>query len=88
MGMGRKRGAKLPLNRILVGDCIEELAKLPAQSIDLVFADRPIISSSPPSCSARTIAVSTASTTIGTSSVASRLTTTSPRPGFANAAAR
>ena len=41
MGMGRKRGAKLPLNRILVGDCIEELAKLPAQSIDLVFADPP-----------------------------------------------
>jgi modification methylase len=39
--MGRKRGAKLPLNRILVGDCIEELAKLPAQSIDLVFADPP-----------------------------------------------
>ena len=26
---------------ILVGDCLEELAKLPSQSIDLVFADPP-----------------------------------------------
>src|SRR5467141_4825630 len=28
-------------NRILVGDCIAELAKLPAGSVDLVFADPP-----------------------------------------------
>jgi modification methylase len=28
-------------NRVLVGDCLEELAKLPAASIDLVFADPP-----------------------------------------------
>lgn len=41
MGMGRKGGAELPLNRILVGDCVEELTKLPAQSVDLVFADPP-----------------------------------------------
>src|SRR3974390_2750563 len=27
--------------RILLGDCIAELAKLPAESIDLVFADPP-----------------------------------------------
>src|SRR6266446_6207042 len=28
-------------NRILVGDCIAEMAKLPAASVDLVFADPP-----------------------------------------------
>ncbi|MBV9634091.1 MAG: modification methylase [Methylobacteriaceae bacterium] len=35
------RTAALPLNEILVGDCRAELARLPAQSIDLVFADPP-----------------------------------------------
>ena len=29
------------LNKILIGDCIEELARLPAGSVDLVFADPP-----------------------------------------------
>ena len=29
------------VNRILVGDCIEELRRLPAESVDLVFADPP-----------------------------------------------
>ena len=33
--------SKLPLNRILVGNCIEELKKLPDGSVDLVFADPP-----------------------------------------------
>jgi modification methylase len=33
-------GAVAP-NRVLVGDCLEELAKLPDASIDLVFADPP-----------------------------------------------
>src|SRR5262245_22159352 len=28
-------------NRVLVGDCLEELAKLPDASVDLVFADPP-----------------------------------------------
>ena len=28
-------------NRVLVGDCLEELRKLPSESIDLVFADPP-----------------------------------------------
>src|SRR6187200_2558747 len=28
-------------DRIIVGDCLEELAKLPAASVDLVFADPP-----------------------------------------------
>ncbi len=41
MGVGDKRGAKLPLDRIVVGDCIEELKLLPEASIDLVFADPP-----------------------------------------------
>lgn len=32
---------KLPLNQILQGDCIELLAGLPADSLDLIFADPP-----------------------------------------------
>ena len=30
-----------PSSRILVGDCVEEMSKLPAGSVDLVFADPP-----------------------------------------------
>src|SRR5512135_931253 len=30
-----------PQARILVGDCVAEMAKLPAASVDLVFADPP-----------------------------------------------
>jgi modification methylase len=30
-----------PLNQILVGDCLEAMARLPASSVDLVFADPP-----------------------------------------------
>ena len=33
--------AALPLGKILVGDCIANLAKLPPESVDLVFADPP-----------------------------------------------
>jgi modification methylase len=33
--------AKLPLDEILVGDCIASLEKLPAESVDVVFADPP-----------------------------------------------
>ena len=33
--------ADLPLDQILEGDCIELLAGLPAESVDLVFADPP-----------------------------------------------
>jgi len=29
------------VNRVLIGDCLEELARLPAESADLVFADPP-----------------------------------------------
>ena len=31
----------LPANRVLVGDCIDALARLPSASVDLVFADPP-----------------------------------------------
>ena len=31
----------LTTNRIIVGDCVDEMAKLPAGSVDLVFADPP-----------------------------------------------
>jgi len=33
--------AHLPLDQILLGDCIAEINKLPANSIDLIFADPP-----------------------------------------------
>jgi modification methylase len=33
--------AELPLGRILAGDCVEAMKRLPAASIDLVFADPP-----------------------------------------------
>lgn len=33
--------AELPRNRVVVGDCIEEMAALPAGSVDMVFADPP-----------------------------------------------
>jgi len=32
---------KAPSARVVVGDCVAELSKLPAQSVDLVFADPP-----------------------------------------------
>ncbi len=32
---------RLPLNQILIGDCVEHLNALPAQSVDLIFADPP-----------------------------------------------
>jgi modification methylase len=32
---------KLPLDRVLVGDCVAELEKLPANSVDVIFADPP-----------------------------------------------
>ena len=33
--------AELPLNQIIVGDCIDTLSQLPEASVDLVFADPP-----------------------------------------------
>jgi modification methylase len=41
MGVGEKGGARLPLDRIIVGDCIEALGRLPEARVDLVFADPP-----------------------------------------------
>ncbi|MCP8939261.1 site-specific DNA-methyltransferase [Alsobacter sp. SYSU M60028] len=38
---GRRERCALPLDRILVGDCVAELSKLPEASVDLVFADPP-----------------------------------------------
>ncbi len=32
---------KLPLNRVVVGDCVEIMSGLPAGSVDLIFADPP-----------------------------------------------
>ncbi len=31
----------VPFDQVLVGDCVEKLARLPAESVDLVFADPP-----------------------------------------------
>ncbi len=31
----------LPLNRVLLGDCVERMRELPAESVDMVFADPP-----------------------------------------------
>ncbi|TVR11293.1 MAG: site-specific DNA-methyltransferase [Salinarimonadaceae bacterium] len=36
-----RMGNILPVNDILIGDCIASLEKLPAESVDLVFADPP-----------------------------------------------
>ena len=37
----RPAGKKLPLDKVLLGDCLDELKKLPSESVDLVFADPP-----------------------------------------------
>ena len=37
----RRVPAGIETNRVLVGDCIQELRKLPSESVDLVFADPP-----------------------------------------------
>jgi modification methylase len=36
-----KQDSALPVDRILVGDCVTELNRLPAGSVDMVFADPP-----------------------------------------------
>src|SRR6478736_10183061 len=41
MSSASRRPAGLPTNRVIVGDCLEELSKLPDASVDLVFADPP-----------------------------------------------
>ena len=32
---------KLEVNTIILGDCIQELKKIPSNSVDMVFADPP-----------------------------------------------
>src|SRR5262245_24029656 len=41
MSVRQRRPAGPPTNRLIVGDCLEELARLPPESVDLVFADPP-----------------------------------------------
>ena len=41
MGLRKKAGGKAVLDRVIVGDCVEELAALPEGIADLVFADPP-----------------------------------------------
>ena len=36
-----QKGLALPLNQILGGDCIDVMNSLPAESVDLIFADPP-----------------------------------------------
>jgi len=40
-GLAAAEGAVLPLDTILIGDCIEHMNALPAGSVDLIFADPP-----------------------------------------------
>ena len=40
-GLSLASPATLSPSRVIVGDCLEELARLPAASVDLVFADPP-----------------------------------------------
>jgi modification methylase len=41
MAVRRRSSSELPLNRVVEGDCIESLSRLPGASVDLVFADPP-----------------------------------------------
>ena len=41
MAVRRRPASAFTANRVVIGDCIEELAKLPSESVDLVFADPP-----------------------------------------------
>ncbi len=38
---GRASARSIAVDRVLEGDCLEQLAKLPSESVDLVFADPP-----------------------------------------------
>jgi len=38
---GAKKYKKLPLNQIIVGDAVEEMKKIPSNTIDMTFADPP-----------------------------------------------
>ncbi len=66
---------------IILGDCLEELKKLPDRSVDLVFADPPYNLQLGGDLLRPDNSRSMRSTTTGTGSRASRPTTSSPRPG-------
>ena len=63
----RSDEAVAPLDTILEGDCVSALERLPARSVDLVFADPPYNLQLPAICTGPTSRASTASTTNGTS---------------------
>jgi len=73
--------------RILLGDCVAEMAKIAAGSVDLVFADPPYNLSFKATSNVLMIRASTQSTTTGTNLRALRRMTTSPAPGSPPAAA-
>src|SRR5215210_5537449 len=37
----RPKARELPLDRIITGDCVAEMARLPDRSVDMIFADPP-----------------------------------------------
>ena len=39
--LSKKKKVILPLNKIICGDVVEELKKIPTESIDLIIADPP-----------------------------------------------
>ena len=41
LGMARRIDGSIGSDRIITGDCIAEMAKLPAKSVDMIFADPP-----------------------------------------------
>ncbi len=41
MGVRRRSGSNEPKDTVVVGDCVDELRRLPDRSVDLVFADPP-----------------------------------------------
>jgi len=70
----------------VVGDCVAEMSKLPAASVDLVFADPPYNLQLKGDLSARRIHVDAVNNDWDKFSP-SRLTMTSPAPGYWPAAA-
>ena len=86
MGFETKPDIRPLHNRVLVGDCLAELKKIPAGSVDLVFADPPYNLQLAGDLTRPTKARSMRSTTIGTSSRVSPAMMNSPGPGSRNAA--
>jgi hypothetical protein len=81
MGFNARPDVQPFVDRILVGDCLEELKKLPPKSVDLVFADPPYNLQLTGELTGPTRAGSTASTTHGTALRLSPNMTPSPATG-------